>query len=301
MKLTSWKLIVLLIGLTGCGSGVQTVKLTSVETSKGGHGNEVVVLPESLMQSTNCQIVGKVFMEKKGSGFEPIRDEYIVKNLKESAQSIGGDILVGLHYSNYCGGEPTSRRKWASALVGKRGTESSGAKRASLGVAILPPSDISVDVDSTMRVEENMVVVGTAQYYLETAGYYAWPARTVTPITARSIKNNPPAELDTLGGPFAANILLIEWVVEGAATSPVPNTEGRFKASLFSKGSRSIVWEDSTARTFPTLSGALGLVTGGVFGIVNAFASNPRAQMLYKGMKELFENLRPPPDAVVSD
>ena len=291
--------------LMGCSSGIQTVRIQGLEGRQEiADKHEVIVVPDSGVEASHYQIIGKIFFERGVNGFDYITNAQILQNLKEPAQAMGGEALIGLHYHSFSVNGATGLR-WASALVGRSNFAGAENKRNVLGVAILPPTDSSADVDSAAKVEENSIMVTSAQYYLEKAGYYALPVSSPVTILAKAIRNKEVVDIDTLGGLDAGFVLMTEGRIKGSAHSVARSAKAEIGLYLYSKETHSIVWEDSTyeAISSPLTPLTMGLTSGpvgAVAGVLVNLFDNARTAALTDALQKMLKTVKPPANAVIS-
>jgi hypothetical protein len=276
--------VLLFFWFVGCAPTILSTKVAGLQPVAIDPEQELKVYNEGQQINEAYEVVGKLFVQKRGSNIFAKPDAGDILDLmKDPARNLGAQGLIGFHTSIFCGEEPRTIKRWGGALAVRfADAKTSLTANADFIVSILPV----VNADTTLSVKErtnyDSVARFTAQYHLEKLGYYATLSHQKGLNDLQDIKDLPANMLDTLGGKISNLLLLLRMEeVSGTNLGIVAGSSTTLKGYLISKTTRDTVWTGT------------GLGSSARFGLISVLMSGRDEDAVYNALEGMFATLKP--------
>jgi hypothetical protein len=270
----------LLLGLPGCASNAHMTRISGLESLSATDAQSVMVRPVGEADAGSWEVLGKVYAyERGGTIFSKPSEKSMFEKLASLAASLGADVVLGAQSSPFNGKQTNTIHRWASG-VAARSTEDPDRTnlRTEFVVAILP---VVVD-DSEEGAQREKWLSDAAQYRLEEKGYYTVPLSSAPTIPPGGLAELSGDALNALGGPWADLIFTVELVSStGDNLLLAASDAATVRASLFSKATQSIVWQNETSGDQISI------------GLFNVLAGGRMEKAIYEAVKNALESLEP--------
>lgn len=267
-----------------CSSNLQITRCAEVKPSAAGNTRTAEVFKANEAPGKSYQILGKVFAQQRsGTIFSKPSEEKLLRMMWPVAAELGADALIDFRSSQYCESGFVPAKRWASCLAVRWLDNAIPPDNQCDFIVVIP--DISTGNAAAANAELDSLIRKTAQYHLESKGYYAILLNHIEPaITIAQLKALALDSLRNFGDRRAGAVLLVEkdYAVEAPKTGPTGRAAAGVSATLISKKTGRVIWENSATGsdvTFatPTLPYA-------------AFLADAETA-LYEAMQNLFMSL----------
>lgn len=217
--------------LSGCAASYQVTRATSNKLPPRSLMASVEVINRGALPERPFMVLGKVFVEKSYGGWlTRNRDVDIIDRLKVAARDLGAEAIVDAHIYSARSSFSSDVKRWASGLA--------VTFNEKLPEASALPFIIVIPKVTGPSLGQHEAIRQYVQYELENRGYYAMVSDDS--LTASSLAQLSPTDLNAMRGSLASQVLLIEYRL---ATES--ETDHTVRASLVRDSSQEASWENA--------------------------------------------------------
>lgn len=241
---TALVLVCISLWCFACSSNLQITRRAEVKPFVAGTIRTAEIFKGNDAPARSYQILGKVFAQQRsGTIFSKPSEEKLLRMMQPAAAELGADALIGFRSSQYCESGFVPTKRWASGLAIRWVSDANAPDNQCDFIVAIP--DINAAV---AHAELDSLIRKTAQYHLESKGYYAILLEHIEPaITLAQLKTLALDSLRNFGDRHAGAVLLVEkdYAAEAPKTGPTGRAAAGVSATLISKKTGRVIWENS--------------------------------------------------------